>query len=302
MPPTSTLAFRERTALALTPHPSIGAALNTAAASAPRRSPARRAAWWQTARGPLQRLVFAWPFPVAVLLLWQFAAAHELIPVQILPPPSTVAATFADLYAQGELQTHLLISLQRVVYGFVAGTGLGLLLGVAMGLSATAKDYLYPTFKLFAQVPSLGWLPLLMLLVGIDEALKIILIGKAAFVPVAMNTYQGIRHVPVQYLEVASVYRFTHPQLVHKVLLPAAFPPIWNGVRYGLTHAWLALVGVELLASSEGLGYLIVYGRQLYQLDVVLAAVVVVGSVGFVLDKLLALVEQRLLRWRPESF
>jgi sulfonate transport system permease protein len=82
------------------------------------------------------------------------------------------------------------------------------------------------------------------------------------------------------------------------VVFPAAFAPVWNGVRYGFTHAWLALVVVELLASSEGLGFMIVYGRQLFQLDVVLAAVVVVGAVGYALDKLLALVEARLLRWR----
>ena len=86
------------------------------------------------------------------------------------------------------------------------------------------------------------------------------------------------------------------------MVFPAACAPIWNGVRYGLTHAWLTLVVVELLASSEGLGFMIVYGRQLFQLDVVLAAVVVVGLVGYVLDKLLALVELRLLRWRKEAF
>jgi sulfonate transport system permease protein len=90
--------------------------------------------------------------------------------------------------------------------------------------------------------------------------------------------------------------------LLSRVVFPAAAAPIWNGVRYGFTHAWLALVVVELLASSEGLGYMIVFGRQLFQLDVVLAAVVMVGLVGFVLDKMLALIETRLLRWRRAGF
>ncbi|MCW7540172.1 ABC transporter permease [Aquabacterium sp. A7-Y] len=291
MPPTSTLAFRERLA-----PPVIDPDIRRKAPGTPAALPPP--AW----HGPLTRLLLAWPFPLAVLVLWQVAASHELVPVQILPPPAAVAATFLDLYQQGELQMHASISLQRVVCGFALGGGLGLVLGTVMGLSNTAKEVLYPSFKVFAQVPSLGWLPLLMLLVGIDEALKIILISKAAFVPITMNTFQGIRNVPPAFIEVARVYRFSGWQLVRKVVFPAAFPPIWSGVRYGLTHAWLALVGVELLASSEGVGYLIVYGRQLYQLDVVLAAVVVVGGVGFVLDKLLALVETRLLRWRRDSF
>ena len=186
----------------------------------------------------------------------------------------------------------------RVFAGFGIGLSLGLLLGGAMGLSPTFRDYLFPLFKAFSLVPVIGWLPLLILVVGIDEALKFLLIAKAALVPVAINTCQGIRNVPNRLVEVARVYGFTRWQMLRKVVFPAATAPIWNGVRYGLTHAWLALVVVELLASSEGIGFLIVYGRQLFQLDVVLAAVLAVGIVGFVIDKLLAVSEAWLLRWR----
>jgi len=248
------------------------------------------------------RLLLAWPVPLAVLLLWHIAARNEWIAPQVLPSPEAVAATFVDALQSGELLENLHISLWRVFAGFGVGLAGGLLIGVAMGLSPTFKDYTYPLFKAFAQVPVLGWLPLLMLLVGIDEALKIILIAKASLVPIALNTFKGIQNVPTRYIEVARVFRFSRWQLLTKVVFPAALAPIWNGVRYGFTHAWLALVVVELLASSEGLGYMIVFGRQLFQLDVVLAAVVMVGAVGFVLDKLLALIETRLLRWRRAGF
>ena len=156
----------------------------------------------------------------------------------------------------------------------------------------------HESFKAFAQVPVIGWLPLLMLLVGIDEALKFLLIAKATLVPVTLNTCQGIQGVPNRFIEVARVYGFTRWQMLTRVVFPAATAPIWNGVRYGLTHAWLALVVVELLASSEGIGFLIVYGRQLFQLDVVLASVLAVGIVGLAIDKLLSLAEAWLLRWR----
>ena len=272
--------------------------LTIALPSAAPEQPGRLLRW----NDSLTRFALSWPFPLAVLLLWYLAAEFEWLPPQILPSPGMVGATFIDLVRSGELPDNLLISLWRVLGGFLAGGVAGIALGVAMGLSPTARDYLYPTFRLVAQVPSLGWLPLLMMLVGIGEALKIILISKAAFVPITLNTCKGLQGVSNRFIEVARVYRFTRWQLLTKVVFPAALPQIWNGIRYGLTHAWLALVAVELLASSEGLGFMIVYGRQLYQLDVVLAAVVVVGAIGFALDKILALIEQRLLRWRRDGF
>ena len=251
---------------------------------------------------PVARPLAGLALPLLLLLLWFLAAQHEWVAPQVLPAPSAVWDTLLAMAQSGELADNLRISLWRVLAGFGVGLVGGLLLGAAMGLSPTFKDYVYPLFKAFSQVPVLGWLPLLMLLVGIDEALKVILIAKAALVPVALNTLKGIENVPRQYVEVARVFGFNTRQLLVRMVLPAAFAPIWNGVRYGFTHAWLALVVVELLASSEGLGFLIVYGRQLFQLDVVMAAVAVVGVVGFVLDKLLALVELPLLRWRRTGF
>jgi sulfonate transport system permease protein len=257
-------------------------------------------------RGRLRPLLSSWllpwALPLALLALWALATHFEWIAPQVLPAPDAVALTFKDALLSGELWANLQVSLLRVLAGFAIGLVGGLVLGVAMGLSPTVQDYVYPLFKAFAQVPVLGWLPLLMLLVGIDEALKVILISKAALVPIALNTFKGIRNVPTRYIEVGRVLRFTRWQMLARVVFPAALAPIWNGVRYGLTHAWLALVVVELLASSEGLGFMIVYGRQLFQLDVVLAAVLVVGAVGYALDKVLAAIETRLLGWRKEAF
>lgn len=242
--------------------------------------------------------LWAWPFPLTMLVLWQISSVLGWVPEQVLPPPGQVFQTLRDMVTSGEIRDHLFISLRRVFAGFGIGLAGGLILGTAMGLSATLRGYVYPLFKAFAQVPVIGWLPLLMLLVGIDEALKLLLIAKATLVPVTLNTCQGIQGVPNRFIEVARVFGLTRWQLLTKVVFPAATASIWNGVRYGLTHAWLALVVVELLASSEGIGFLIVYGRQLFQLDVVLAAVVAVGVVGFLIDKSLSLTEAWLLRWR----
>lgn len=248
------------------------------------------------------RGLLAWPFPLALLGLWYVAARHEWVAPQVLPSPEVVARTFGELFASGDLLVNLKFSLQRVLAGFACGAVGGLALGFAMGLSPMVKSYVYPLFKAFAQVPVLGWLPFLVLLVGIDEGLKVILIAKAALVPIAVNTYKGVENVPAAFVDVGRVCGFSRGQLIARVIGPAAVAPIWNGIRYGLTHAWLALVVVELLASSEGLGFMIVYGRQLFQLDVVMAAVVMVGLTGFALDKGLAVAEARLLRWRRVAF
>jgi len=270
--------------------------ISTATSRLPPRGPALALRNWRTG------WLLNWPVPSALLMLWWLGSAENWISPQTLPPPSQVLDTLVHLLRSGEAWQHLSISMQRVAGGFLLGSGLGLTLGFAMGLSAMARELLYPSFRLLACVPLLGWLPLLMVLLGIDEALKVVLIAKAALIPVALNTFQGLRGVPGNFLEVARLYGYSSRQRITRVLLPAAFPVIWGGLRYGLTHCWLVLVLVELLSSTEGLGYLMLNGQQLMQMDVLLAAVAIIGAVGFALDKLLELLERWLLRWRQESF
>ena len=162
-----------------------------------------------------------------------------------------------------------------------------------MGLSKTVEAYLLPTFNALVQIPVLGWLPFVLLLVGIGEPLKYILIAKAALVPVTLATLQGFRQTPATLLEVGNVYGYSRRQQVLEIVVPTAMPTLFTGLRLGFTKAWLSLVVVELVASSEGLGYLIVYGRQLFQLDLVMAAVIIVGALGYAIDRLLDYAEAR---------
>jgi sulfonate transport system permease protein len=268
-----------------------------ATATSPRKNRASSAA----ALSSLTRFAIGWLFPLALFALWRTASALEWVAPQILPAPSSVAQTLREHAQSGELFANVTISLQRIAYGFALGALAGVLLGLSMGLSRRVEDYLGPLFRALSQVPVLGFIPLAMMVLGIGESLKIVIIAQASLIPIAINTLKGIRAVPRAYVEVASAFRFSRAQLLRKVILPGSVPAMFVGVRHGLTQAWLSLVTVELLASSEGLGFLIVWGRQLFQLDLVLAAIVVVGAVGLLLDKSLALIEARLLRWRPDS-
>ncbi|RQR36014.1 ABC transporter permease [Burkholderia sp. Bp9142] len=243
-----------------------------------------------------------WALPALLFALWTVGSARGWIAPQILPPPGQVADSLAELAASGDLARHTLISLQRVLVGFAAGTLLGFTTGAALGLSRTLEAYVLPGFNALVQIPVLGWLPFLLLLVGVGEPLKYLLIAHAALVPVTMSTLQGFRQTPPALDEVARVFGYTRRQRIVHVVLPAAIPTLATGVRLAFTKSWLALVVVELVASSEGLGYLIVYGRQLFQLDLVMAAVIVVGAVGLVINRLLDALEARLRRGVPSAF
>jgi sulfonate transport system permease protein len=240
--------------------------------------------------------------PALLFVLWWQAAERHWVAEQILPAPALVWQSLRELWAEGELQSHLLISAQRVGFSLLIGGGVGLVAGLAMGLSPRVREYLAPTFDVVSQFPVLGWIPLLIIFAGIDEALKISAISIAVIVPVAVNTRQGIANIPHALFEVCRVYGMNGRQVITKLVLPAAAPSLFNGFRQAVMQAWLTLVFVELLASSEGIGYLMVWGRQLAQLDLVIVGMVVIGVVGVALDLLLRLIEARLGRWRRTAF
>ncbi len=241
-------------------------------------------------------------FPLLILAVWQLAYANHWLPEQILPPPSLVWQTFWELIDSGDLTTNLIISIKRILWSVLIGGGAGLLIGFAVGLSKRAYAYVYPTFDVVSQFPVVGWIPLLIIFLGIDEALKVAAISLAVVVPVTVNTYKGIRNIPQSLLEVGEVYQFSVFQNFSRIVLPAALPNIFSGVRQGVMQAWLSLVFVELLASSEGIGYLMVWGRQLMQMDIVFIGIIVIGLVGVVLDSGLRLLESRLQTWRKNAF
>ncbi|MGF6291605.1 ABC transporter permease [Paraburkholderia youngii] len=243
-----------------------------------------------------------WLLPATLFALWSIGCERGWVAPQILPPPQMVFDTLYDLARNGDLAHHTLVSLQRVLLGFGAGTLAGFMIGAALGLSRTVEAYVLPGFNALVQIPVLGWLPFLLLLVGVGEPLKYILIAHAALVPVTLSTMQGFRQTPAALDEAARVFGYGRWQRIAYVVLPAAVPTLATGVRLAFTKAWLALVVVELVASSEGLGYLIVYGRQLFQLDLVMASVVIVGAIGFAINCLLDALEARLRRGQPSAF
>ncbi len=241
------------------------------------------------------KVLTAFVVPVALLALWYVAARLEWVAPQVLPAPAKVIDTLRDLIETGDLSTNVNVSLMRVVFGFALGATAGILAGALVGTSRFAEHSLRPSLLLIGIVPVVGWLPLLMMLLGIGEALKIVVIAKATFLPVAINTANGFRNVPQTYLDIGRVYGFGRLQTLKRITLPASILPIFTGLRNGLMTAWVSLVAVEMLVSTEGVGYLMVWGRQLFQLDLMIAMMLVIGLIGFLVDKALVLAERSLV-------
>lgn len=242
-----------------------------------------------------------WVLPVVALILWEAAVAAGWIRAHLLPPPSELIVTLQELYESGALLQHVSISSARVLTGFFIGTALALAIGALVGLSHTAEAYIDPTFQALRAIPSLAWVPLLLLWLGIDEAPKITLIAIGAFFPVYLNFVAGIQNVDRKLVEVGGIFGLRGPRLVARIFLPATLPNLFTGLRGGLSLAWMFLVAAELIAATKGLGYLLTDGRELGRADLVIAAIIVLAVLGKITDGILQWLEQRLLAWR-DSF
>lgn len=272
------------------------AVLNRPAAHGrPAQAAARQTATPTRVRHVLQALAL----PALLLLLWQVSAVNQWVSPQILPTPQRVLATFTELLLSGEISEHLRISLQRIASGLLLGGVSGLAIGIWLGTSAWARRYVEPTLVALFSVPTLGWIPILILIFGIEETLKILVIAKAVLVPVVLHATRAIRQIPQSYIEAARVLRLRPWTRLTRLTLPACFPVVFSGFRLGLSHAFIALVVVEMLAATEGIGYMMVWGRTLFQLDIVIVGILVVGVVGFSLDVALRQLERRIGRWQP---
>lgn len=275
--------------------------MNVRLLAAPRVSFGARASYQQILRLRPPAALLPFVLPVLVLAVWQVAASHVLLPVQILPPPALVLNTLVELTTSGEIFTNLQISLWRIALGIAIGCSLGLGLGTIMGLSRTADDYVSPLFRALAQIPSLGWVPILILIFGLDETVKYLIIAKACFVPTTIAMAEGIRNIPRSYKEVAVVLGLSRRATIRKLIVPAALPTIFGGLRLAFSHAWIALIVVEMLAAQEGVGYMMVWGRTLFQTDIVIAGMIVISVIGLAMDAGLCRLERRLRRWAVPS-
>jgi sulfonate transport system permease protein len=236
--------------------------------------------------------------PIVLLIAWwAVTAAGVFTPVQ-LPSPSAVIDATIGLLERGDLWMHIGISVQRVLIGFGIGAVLGMIFGAVLGLSRWADALLTPILGALRAVPSLAWVPLLILWMQIGEDSKVTLIAIGAFFPVFTTLYAGLQHVDPHLVEAGRAFGYKGFRLFKTVQLPAVVPSIFSGLRLALAQAWLFLVAAELIASSMGLGFLLTDSQNNGRTDRLILAIILLAVLGKITDTLLGLAEKRAIaRW-----
>lgn len=235
--------------------------------------------------------------PAVIIVLWYLVTTFGNLPSSILPSLSMVGKAFSEMTANGQLQGDLMISLGRVVKGFLASALVGVLLGSLMGMFSAVRRLLLPTITVIRQIPMVAWIPLVILWAGIGESSKVIIIMLAAVFPILVNTLSGIGSTPEGYVEVARLYKLNKWETFSKVYLPHALPQILVGLKLGLGVSWMAVVASELIAASSGIGYRMNEARSLMKSDRVIVCMIVIGLIGIVMDKLISLLFDCFTPW-----
>jgi sulfonate transport system permease protein len=236
--------------------------------------------------------------PLLLLAVWIGLCWSHVFPEQILVSPWQVFEAGHDLFETGELGQHLQNSLHRLLLGFVLGGALGLAFGILMGGIKAVERLCAPTFHTFRQIPTIAFIPLLILIFGVEETFKIVVVAQAAFFPVTVATIEAVKGIPRSYFDVAQVYRLSYVQWVSHIVLPATVPPILTGFRISLGRSWMVLVAAELLAAESGIGQMMEMGRQMFRIDVVMVGVILTGVIGFTLDWGFRALESHLIQWK----
>jgi sulfonate transport system permease protein len=236
--------------------------------------------------------------PVGLAAIWEIIVGLGLASGRLVPPPSRIFATLAELAESGELLRHIAATLSRVLAGFGFGVMAGTILGAIAGYWGLARRLLDPTIQALRAIPSLAWVPLFILWLGIFETSKIALIAIGVFFPVYLGVMGAILSVDRKIVEVGRAFRLSGPAMIRRILLPAVLPAYVLALRVGLGLGWMFVVAAELIGASEGLGYLLLDGQQLGKPAQILAAIVVFAILGKATDWLIEIAAAPLLRWQ----
>jgi sulfonate transport system permease protein len=244
----------------------------------------------------------SWPvlgliLPVTAAVAWEMIVRFGFASGRLVPPPSVVFATFVDLAKTGDLQRDTLVTLGRVAAGFGFGVVAATIVGAVAGYSPLIRRLLDPTLQALRAIPSIAWVPLFILWLGIFEASKITLIAVGVFFPVYLGLMGAIQSVDRKLVEVGRAFRLTDVEMVYRILLPAVLPAYVISLRSGLGLGWMFVVAAEFMGASEGLGYLLIDGQQLGKPAEIVAAIVAFAIVGKASDWLIALMAAPFLRW-----
>ena len=238
---------------------------------------------------------------VGLLVLWELLTRTGWVPALFLPSPLGVLATGWEMLRSGALLGHVATSLGRILLGFSVGALGGVAVGLAVGVFGLAEAVGIPLIAATFPIPKIALLPLLILWLGIGEASKVAVIALGVFFPMAINTATGVRHADPLLLRAAVSFGAGRWSLVRKVMLPAALPMIFAGLKLGAGTALLLLVAAEMIAANSGIGYLILNAQNLMETTVLMVGIVLLSLLGLASHWLLTRLERLALPWKADG-
>jgi ABC-type nitrate/sulfonate/bicarbonate transport system permease component/ABC-type nitrate/sulfonate/bicarbonate transport system substrate-binding protein len=234
---------------------------------------------------------------VLFFLAWQLASQFALLDPSVIPSFTAVIAAIVDGFVDGKLLDNTLVSLGRASVGFGFAVGVAIPLGLFMGSFRRFEELVDSLLQLFRQTSALAIYPIFILLLGLGETSKISIIGWAAFFPVLLNTISGVKLVDRRLIEMARIFGASRAQVFRRVIVPAALPAIFVGLRLSATISLLLLVAAEMIGAKQGLGFLIINSQYNFEIPLMFAAIVLLASIGLAVNYALLFVQNRLCRW-----
>jgi ABC-type nitrate/sulfonate/bicarbonate transport system permease component len=239
--------------------------------------------------------------PLLLLAIWELITRQGWISAWFLPVPTEVFRTLFDMVISGELPHHTAISLGRAISGYAMAALVGVSLGLLIAWSRIVEDFFDPLIELIRPLSTFALIPIFFLWFGIGNTSKIMIIFKSCFFPIVLNTIAGIKGVDKKLIMAARSLGADGRQMWIRVLLPSAMPMIITGMRISTAIAMMALVGVEMLSSDSGLGFLVIDAQRTFDTERVFAGIVVLALLGFSLDRLARKIQDRILSWHHET-
>lgn len=248
--------------------------------------------------GRLKQFGLGMIFPIGLIIAWEMTVRFGFVESYQLPAPTVLVDELWALTMSGTIWSHIYWTLYRVFGGFLLGTIAAILLSVIVGFSKKAEYLFDPIIQAFRSIPSLAWVPLFILWMGIGESSKITMIAVGVFFPVYLNLVSGILNVDKKLIEVGKMYQLSFIDMVRQIVLPASLPSFLVGIRSGLGLGWMFVVAAELMGASQGLGFMLVLGQNTLSPETILVSIILFAVIGKFTDWLLKLLEKRLLHYQ----
>jgi ABC-type nitrate/sulfonate/bicarbonate transport system permease component len=239
--------------------------------------------------------------PIALLLLWEICSDRNWIDARFFPAPSAIFQVLFRMAASGELSENVLISLQRLGLGFVLGGIPGIVIGIVMGISRPIRALVDPLISATYPIPKSSILPLILLIFGLGEASKVVMVAIGVFYPVAINATAGVLQIAPIYLDVGKSFKASRWAVFRTIALPGALPFIMTGVKLGAGLALVLIAIAEMVGAKSGIGFMIWSAWETFAVAKMYVGLFVIAIIGFVLTLVLNEVERWVIRWKPET-